>query len=281
MAEDWSHFEVKLTVEAYFDMLEAELLGVRYNKAEVRRGLLPKLEGRSNASLEFKNCNISAGLITLGLPPIDGYKPRWNYQRELIHSVIEEVLRERVGVFDRVEDAVVREAVVPALPDVLSIFDPELPEREEVYERVRQPGSQSRVVKKNFFEQEARNCSLGLAGELLVVEYEKLRLASLNQEKLADRVEHVSVERGDGAGFDVRSFDESGKDLFIEVKTTRFRKESPFFISSNEVSFSRENAERYSLYRLYAFERNPKMFVLPGNVEKRVNLSAVNFRASF
>lgn len=281
MAEDWSHLEVKLTVEAYFDMLEAELLGESYNKAAVRRELLPQLDGRSNGSLEFKNCNISAGLITLGLPPIDGYKPRWNYQREMIHSVIEEVLQERVGVFDRVEQVVRQNAVPPLLRDVLSIFDPDLPEREEVYHTLRESRGEARVVKKNYFEQEARNASLGLAGERLVVEYERSRLISLNKEKLADRVEHVSVDQGDGAGFDVRSFDKNGKDHFIEVKTTRFRKESPFFISSNEVDFSRRNAEQYSLYRLYAFERNPRMFVLPGNVEKRVNLSAVSFRGWF
>jgi 5-methylcytosine-specific restriction protein A len=84
---DWSRDEVQLIVEDYFDMLRSELSGTAYNKAEHRRRLMPKLDGRSNGSVEFKHCNISAVLSEANQPFIDGYKPRPNTQ-SLLRKVV-------------------------------------------------------------------------------------------------------------------------------------------------------------------------------------------------
>jgi len=48
---------------------------------------------------------------------------------------------------------------------------------------------------------------IGLAGEVLVLEHEKTQLRHSNREDLAQRVRHVSIEVGDGPGYDVLSFD--------------------------------------------------------------------------
>src|SRR5262249_9215637 len=74
--KDWSEQEVRLIVAAYFEMLERELLGKPFSKAEHRRGLAPRLDARSDGSIEFKHQNISAVLTGLGMPYIEGYKPR-------------------------------------------------------------------------------------------------------------------------------------------------------------------------------------------------------------
>src|SRR5207237_352308 len=79
---DWSRDEVDLIVSDYFRMLRAELDGGSYSKAAHNRGLQPLLDGRSKSSIEFKHQNISAVLVGLGLPYIDGYKPARNYQRK-------------------------------------------------------------------------------------------------------------------------------------------------------------------------------------------------------
>lgn len=68
-------------------MLEKELLGKPLNKTEHRRSLAPKLAGRSDGSIEFKHANISAVLTGLGLPYVEGYKPRGNYQSLLAEEV--------------------------------------------------------------------------------------------------------------------------------------------------------------------------------------------------
>ncbi|MGI9244803.1 MAG: DUF3883 domain-containing protein [Verrucomicrobiales bacterium] len=100
---------------------------------------------------------------------------------------------------------------------------------------------------------------------------------------LPDEVRRLDAdgEQGDGAGFDIRSFDDNGNDLFIEVKTTRFRKETPFFISSNEIRFSEANASRFSLYRVYRFNKGAKLFTLPGNIATRCALTPTTYRGSF
>jgi len=83
VAEGWSSREVELTVADYFAMLRAELMGEAYGKTAQRRELAPQLDGRSEQLIAFKHCNISAILVQMHVPYIDGYKPRGNYQQPL------------------------------------------------------------------------------------------------------------------------------------------------------------------------------------------------------
>jgi Domain of unknown function (DUF3883) len=48
----------------------------------------------------------------------------------------------------------------------------------------------------------------------------------------------------------------------IEVKTTAFGKETPFFITRGEVAFAKEHDDQFQLYRLFDFRREPRMFTL-------------------
>src|SRR3546814_11649297 len=68
-------------------MLTLELNGQRYNKTEHANALLRLLNGRNRASIEFKHANISAVMVVLGYPYIDGYKPRGTYQAMLVDAV--------------------------------------------------------------------------------------------------------------------------------------------------------------------------------------------------
>lgn len=77
-----------------------------------------------------------------------------------------------------------------------------------------------------------------MAGELFVAEFESRRLHALGLSRLSERVEHVSRTRGDGLGYDVLSFDADGRERYIEVKTTAFGQETPFYVSRNELACS-------------------------------------------
>lgn len=77
---DWTRQEVELTVQDYFSMFQLELARKPCSKADHRKQLLPKLNNRSDGSVEFKHQNISAVLLDMGLPYIKGYQPRKNYQ---------------------------------------------------------------------------------------------------------------------------------------------------------------------------------------------------------
>lgn len=75
----WSDDELDAVVEAYLRMLEKELQGRSYSKADANRRLREgHLEGRTKASVEYRMQNISATLQELGLRWIEGYKPAKN-----------------------------------------------------------------------------------------------------------------------------------------------------------------------------------------------------------
>jgi hypothetical protein len=74
---------------------------------------------------------------------------------------------------------------------------------------------------KDYAEVDARNRALGRAGECLVVAYERHMLTQQGRRDLAQRIRHVAKMEGDGAGYDVLSFNKDGTVKYIEVKTTR------------------------------------------------------------
>ena len=96
--------------------------------------------------------------------------------------------------------------------------------------------------------------------------------------RLADRVRHVSVLDGDGLGFDILSFAPDGSERYLEVKTTRYSPHQPFFVSRNEVEFSGEESERFSLIRVYRFgTTRPGWYELPGALRSTSTLRAESF----
>ena len=53
------------------------------------------------------------------------------------------------------------------------------------------------------------------------------------------------------------SYEETGRDRFVEVKTTRYGKRTPFYISAGEIRFSKANSDAYQLYRVFEFRERP------------------------
>jgi len=104
------------------------------------------------------------------------------------------------------------------------------------------------------YEKEAREQkALGDQGEQLVIDFEKNALIAKGQPELAAEVGKAD----DGEGFDVRSFDENGDLVFIEVKTTKQGINTPFYLSRNELAFAKNNPTNYCIYRLYDYD--PKL----------------------
>ena len=276
----WSRPEVEATVRDYLYMLALELRGERFNKAARNRELRAQLDGRSHGAVERKHQNISAILISLGFPYIDGYKPLGHGQ-DMLREVIHDQLPPLLGL---VEADVGAPQQRVAIEDVLGIrVDP--PDN-GIPSVVGEEPARYGVVSPstpliNYLQKEALNRSLGDAGEALVMEYERARLLQSGKDHLARNVEQVSKTVGDHAGYDIRSYEVTGHDRFVEVKATRYGKITPFYISAGEVRFSGANLQAYRLYRLFNFRRGPKLFILPGDVRRHVRLHAVNYRASF
>jgi hypothetical protein len=245
MSADWSREEVEVTVADYLAMLTSELAGVPLNKTAHRRELVKRLEDRSEQSVEFKHGNISAVLLELGFPYISGYKPRSNYQQLLY-----EVVADRLATNPQLLNVAAADAdlpiVVPEVEDILSVLTA-APAPPRPVTRLDQAVRARPSFSTNYLEREAHNRTLGLAGELFVLNFERARLIHLGNERLAERIEHTSRERGDGEGYDIRSFEESGADRLIEVKTTKYGRATPFFVSRNEVAVSQSRAQAYHL----------------------------------
>jgi hypothetical protein len=279
MADDWSREEVEAAVSDYFAMLAMELRGQPFNKAEHNRNLQKLLNSRPKGSIERKHQNISAILIALGYPYVDGYKPLGNYQR-LLRDVVEERLNGATSLDQAAAIAVEQPAEnPPQISDLLSILV-EPPKRDEEKPRLNDtPRPKPLLKRKNYLEAEARNRSLGRAGEELVLRFEHERLWRAGKKNLADRIEHVVETKGDGLGYDIQSFEIDGSERLIEVKTTRFGSLTPFFASRNEVNVSDDRQAEYQLYRLFKFSQQPRLFVLSGSLHQTCVLEPIQFSA--
>lgn len=275
---NWSREEVEATVDDYFSMLASELSGTPYNKAAHRRALQRKLSERSEPSIEFKHANISAALLDAGFPYINGYKPRSNYQ-SLLADVIAERLYQHSTLLELAVADADRPIVVPEVEDILSILT-DRPSPSGRKGGVTEPNRRRIRLTTNYLEREARNRSLGLAGELFVLNYERARLIQLGKEVLAAKIEHTAKVRGDSEGYDILSFEKSGRERLIEVKTTKYGSETPFYVSRNEVAVSKRDADRYQVYRLFDFREAPSLYTLLGAIESSCELSATTYLAS-
>lgn len=275
---EWSAKEVDAIVSDYLHMLSLELAGQLYNKTLHREALKALLSNRTDGSIEFKHCNISAALIDMGFPSIRGYKPRSNYQALLL-----DVLRNHLQASKTLDHLALAAVEQPAVLPSAAVFDRIKSEPPTFQSVVREePAYTSRsAFKRDYLAREAANSSLGAAGEELILNYEHWRLNALGLPRLADRVEHVAKTKGDGLGYDVLSFEPDGKEMFIEVKTTSFAKETPFYVSRGELMLSRAAQDQFHLYRLYHFRQEPKLFQLSGQLDVHCLLDPVTYRASF
>lgn len=279
MANSWSESEVEAAVEDYFNMLRLELLGNKYNKTQHRHALMEQLNNRSDGSVELKHQNISAVLIEMGIPCIDGYKPRYNYQRTLLPAAVADYLQKNPEIKSLFEKDSEATPAIPTVQDFLAALEaPPTPEERKA-PTIAEAKPTYNPVGINYLEREARNQSLGEAGEKFVINFERARLIYAGKESLADQIEQISITVGPSAGYDIRSFEINGSDRFIEAKTTKYGKNTPFFVTPNELRFSRENASRYFLYRIFKFRADPRLFTLHGRVEDRCILQPSEFMA--
>ncbi len=276
MAEGWSRTEVEATVADYFVMLDLELRGQPFFKTDHIRRLAPLLDGRSEGAIQYKYGNISAVLEDLGLPFVDGFKPYSNYQQLLFDVVNDRVTRDR-PLLTMIKKQVDTPGVAPKVADILASLVT-APEKSDggsspTKKWVKELGNYRPI---DYLAREANNQSLGAAGEEFVLRFEQARLAKADRANLADRVELVSHTQGDWLGFDIKSYEVDGSDRFIEVKTTRYGKLTPFYVSRNEVHTSMEQEQRYHLFRVFHFDRATKVFNLAGRLDRSCRLDPVS-----
>jgi hypothetical protein len=267
IGDAWNADELDLILADYFSMLRDELSGRPYVKAHHRARLLEQI-ARSPGAIERKHQNISAVLMELGLPWIWGYKPLMNFQDALFEAV-DRYLSGRHEELEHppvvVAHANPPEAVFVQLPSFAA-----RPRKDKL----------ERLVKKfDPVLRDFRNRRLGEAGERFVVELERNALAAADRLDLARKVRWVAMEDGDGAGFDVLSYDQDGGERLIEVKTTNGAAQTPFFLTRNEAEVASERSLHWQLYRVHLFAQQPRIFRIRPPLEEALSLDAETWRA--
>ena len=274
MAEVWSDQEIDHIVADYFAMLTDELVGRSFNKAVRNRDLQAVID-RSKGSIEFKHQNISAVLLGLGQPWIEGYKPAANFQNALVDGVLRWLeARPEWLAPDRLSRAGLN---VPEAQGSLRIGPPPTVRNEP---SPIDPAFMAAIGRKyDVAERDARNRALGKAGEECVLHHERRHLSAAGRDDLADKVRWTSLQDGDGFGFDIRSFETDGREKLIEVKTTNGWERTPFHISRNELAVADTRREEWCLMRLWNFARAPSAFTLRPPLSDHAQLTATSFLA--
>ena len=79
-------------------------------------------------------------------------------------------------------------------------------------------------------------------------------------------------------GYDERSFDDDGADRLIEVKTTVYVRETPFFVSRAEVDASAHFGPKFHLYRLFQYgSRSGGWYQLRGAIADSCDLRPASY----
>jgi hypothetical protein len=278
MADNWTDEQNDAIVADYFSMLADDITGRPYSKTEHNR-LLQEVIGRPRGSIEYKHQNISAVLKGIGQDWIPGYKPAFNFQTSLIDAVIRWLDLHPDWLASARRSSV--DAVPSALRDTAALWVGPPP----THSNAPPPNELDQMIaiarKYDVAGRDARNRALGRAGEERVLAHERAILLAAGRTDLANNIRWVSEVDGDGAGYDIRSFDVDGGERLIEVKTTNGWERTPFQITRNELAVADAHRSDWWLMRLWNFAREPQAFELRPPLEAHVSLMAISYQASF
>lgn len=272
---NWSPDENRETVRTYFAMLADDLRGRPYNKTDHRHSLMQRVK-RPRKAIEFKHQNVSAVLLGLGHPWITGYKPARNFQLSLVDAVIDYLHRhpgwfEALGGISSPPPSTVRE-IPPLWIGPPPTFQNEPPPVDLA--------KMDAIARKfDVAERDARNRDLGKRGEEFILLHERRSLDAAGRGDLARQVRWIADEDGDGAGYDISSFEPEGGPRLIEVKTTNGWERTPFHITRNELAVAGEKRDCWHLIRLWNFAREPRAFAIRPPLEAHVALTPTSFLA--
>lgn len=273
----WRDSEIRARVRAYFSMLEGELRGRNHRHRAFARDSGSDDGGGTETAFR----QIAAVLVEQGLPFHSTYRP-------VPH--IPARMREAVASYLRNHPELLR--LMEADVDEPAGMVPDLDGRglDELASRAPEPGDIPEINTEDtagtaisgidFLAREQRNHSLAWSGELFVIQYEIARLREAGAAVYADAIEHVSAEQGAGGGFDIHSYDADGRDRYIKVKTTRYRRETPFFVTANEIAMAAIHREHFWLYRVFGFREVPRLYGVNGPLHDRFRLEPTAYRAT-
>ena len=87
-------------------------------------------------------------------------------------------------------------------------------------------------------------------------------------------------------GYDIQSFDESGNQIYIEVKSTKGKNKNYFEISENEIRAAKELGDAYYIYQVTNALTDPKISTVINNLfifedKNQISIDPMIYRVSF
>lgn len=93
---NWSDPELEAAVRVYIQMLDEQQAGRAFVKSDYNDLLRAQhLKTRTKAAVEYRMRNISAAMVAMGLPYVEGYLPAKNVGSNVLHR-IQQVVRQQL-----------------------------------------------------------------------------------------------------------------------------------------------------------------------------------------
>ena len=270
--KNWTTSEIEIIVADYMDMLQIELAGGQFVKSKRNKALQNRID-RSHPSIEFKHCNISAVLASLGLPFIRGCKPRTHYQLDMFKIIEVHLIQQ--GLHETLTSTAATN--INLHKDLIYVPPPKVAKKWKTDHLA----ICQRISKFDQAQRNTRMHDLGEAGEAFLLQSEKDRLLAHGRGDLVADVRWVSKEDGDGLGYDIFSFSKYGEERLLEVKTTNGPSNMPFYLSANERHISEKYQDKFRLVRLYNFSWSPTAYKLKPPLNEYVRLTPTQYRCEF
>jgi hypothetical protein len=266
-------------VTDYFEMLTIELASGMYSKADHRNRMAKELGLKDPDLVDVAFQQVSAVLLALGMPVVDGFRPLGGYTGALADAVYAH-LENNAALLDKlwIRADATKVNVPVELDDSRMVLMPtplagDHDPADAPLFHPREP------LEVDFRGRESRDEALVTAGQRFVLAYERSRLRETGFKDLVSKIEWVAADRGDALGFHVRSFDESGQPRFIIVKTTNFGARLPFTLRRTEFSVGLEHGAKACVYRVFSFSRGARLFVLPGPFDAKLHTLPLDYCA--
>ena len=87
-------------------------------------------------------------------------------------------------------------------------------------------------------------------------------------------------------GYDIKSFNLDGSEIFIEVKSSASLKKNNFEITSNEINAAKKYKDKYFIYRVVNAKVNPKISIKiknPWDFHKKgtLDIAPIKYKLTF
>jgi len=194
---------------------------------------------------------------------------------DIYSSIIEDPNAENL---DILAETTIDKKVITEQKEITTNYDiPSFKPREKSAKTTRKISTVIQSKKKRRTQQSKK---IGLAGERHVYSYEYDKLVKENRKDLAEKITK-HFENYEYPGWDITSYDKTGNEIFIEVKSTKGNTINQLEITSNEWDAAKKEGEKYFIYLVSnALNEKIKVFEKINNPAKLVDDNSIDISTS-